>query len=297
MGADDEVRLALTQARDKGDPEKNLEHHERLIQDAAEQGAEIVCLQEMFRTSYIPQVQDPDRFELAEPIPGETTDRLQALAEDLGVVLVAPLFEKRAPGIHHNSAAVIDADGSLLGTYRKMHIPHDPNFYEKYYFTPGDAEEDGFRVFDTAAGRIGVLICWDQWFPEGARLTALQDADVLLYPTCIGHADADEDVHEQQLEAWQLAQRAHALANGVFVAAANRVGREGALTFWGRSFVADPFGRVQAQAPFNEEHVLVETLELDRIEETRNAWPFLRDRRPDAYGDITKRMIDASRDA
>lgn len=286
------LTLGLTQARDLGDPSKNLERHEELVRQAADQGADVVCLQELFRTSYIPQVEDPERFDLAEPIPGETTDRMGELAAELGVVVVAPIFERRTSGVYHNSAAVIDADGSLAGTYRKMHIPHDPNFYEKFYFTPGDADEDGFRVFDTAVGRIGVLICWDQWFPEGARLTAMKGADLVLYPTCIGHAEADEDVYEEQLEAWQVAQRAHALANGTFVAAANRVGREGTITFWGRSFVADPFGRVVAQAPFNEEHVLVHELDLERIEATRRAWPFLRDRRPDAYGAITKRLDD-----
>lgn len=286
------LTLGLTQAPDLGDPEKNLERHEQLVRQAADRGAELVCLQELFKTRYLPQVEDPALFDHAEPIPGPTTDRFGELAAELGVVIVAPIFEQRAAGIYHNSAAVLDADGSLLGTYRKMHIPHDPNFYEKYYFTPGDADEDGFRVFDTAAGRIGVLVCWDQWFPEGARLTALKGADLLLYPTCIGHAEADADVQEEQLEAWQLAQRAHALANGTYVAAANRVGQEGTITFWGRSFVADPFGRVVAEAPFNEEHVLVAEIDLDEIERTRRAWPFLRDRRPDAYGPIASRLLD-----
>lgn len=292
MDAQGSITVGLTQARDLGDPTKNLEHHEDLICEAAEDGAELVCLQELFRTEYVTRVEDQERFDWAEPVPGETTDRLGELAAELGVVVIAPVFERRAAGVYHNTAAVIDADGSLLGTYRKMHIPHDPNFYEKYYFTPGDPEEDGFRVFDTAAGKIGVLICWDQWFPEGARLTALQGADLLLYPTCIGHAEADEDVWERQREAWMLAQRAHALANGVYVAAANRVGREGTIEFWGSSFVADPFGEVVAQAPTGEEHVLVHELDLDRIEATRRAWPFLRDRRPEAYGDITKRLRD-----
>ncbi len=289
---DGEIRLGLIQAPDLGDPAKNLEHHASLVRQAAEEGAEIVCLQELFRTSYIPQVEEIERFDLAEEIPGETTDRLSELAAELGVVIVAPIFEKRAPGVYHNSAAVIDADGTLLGTYRKMHIPHDPNFYEKYYFTPGDADQDGFKVFDTQAGRLGVLICWDQWFPEAARLTAMKGADVIVYPTCIGHAEQDAEEHEEQLDAWQTAQRAHALANGTYVAAANRVGTEDAITFWGRSFVADPMGRIVAEAPFDEEHVLVTTLDLDETEATRRAWPFLRDRRPDAYDEITKRLID-----
>lgn len=292
MGADETLWLGLTQAKDQGDPEKNLEHHEALIQQAAAQGAQVVCLQELFKTRYLPQTQDPDRFDHAEPIPGETTDRLATLAQEHEIVIVAPIFERRARGVYHNSAAVIDADGSLLGTYRKMHIPHDPNFYEKYYFTPGDAQEDAFPVFDTRHGRIGVMICWDQWFPEPARIMALQDADVLLYPTCIGHAEQDAAVHKDQLQAWLLAQRAHALANGTYVAAANRAGQEGTLTFWGRSFIADPFGRITAQAPFNKEHVLVEALDLSLTEETRRAWPFMRDRRPEAYHDITQRHID-----
>lgn len=293
MAADEgTIELGLVQARDAGSREKNLERAEGFVREAAEEGAEVVCLQELFTTSYVPRVEDPDRFDLAEPIPGETTDRMAELADMLDTVIVAPVFERRTAGIYHNSAAVLDADGSLSGTYRKMHIPHDPNFYEKYYFTPGDPDEDGFRVFDTAAGSIGVLVCWDQWFPEAARATALKGADVLLYPTCIGHAEADEAVHEEQIDAWTTAQRAHALANGTYVAAANRVGREGSLTFWGRSFVADPFGRVTAQAPFNEEHVLVETLDLEAIEETRRAWPFLRDRRPEAYGDLGTRYQD-----
>lgn len=283
------VKVGLVQARDLGDPEKNLEHHVARIREAAEAGAEIVCLQELFRTAYFCQAEDPGLFDLAEPVPGPTTDRMGALAAELGVVLIVPVFERRAAGIYHNAAVVFDADGTELGTYRKMHIPHDPNFYEKYYFTPGDL---GFRTFDTRFGRIGVLICWDQWFPEGARLTALQGAEVLFYPTCIGHSDEDQEHAVRQQDAWMLAQRAHALANGVYVCAANRVGREDAITFWGGSFVADPFGHVAAQAPNGEEHVLVTELDLSLIEPTRRGWPFLRDRRTDAYGDLTKRFLD-----
>ncbi len=290
MGTNDTLRLALTQAKDQGDPTKNLEHHEHLIQQAAHQDAHVVCLQELFKTRYFPQHQDERFFDHAEPIPGETTDRLSHLATEHDLVIFAPLFEERAPGIYHNTAAIIDTDGTIQGTYRKMHIPHDPNFYEKYYFTPGDTQ-DPFPVFDTAHGRIGVMICWDQWFPEPARIMTLKDADVILYPTCIGHAEADQAVHEDQQEAWQLAQRAHALANGTYVAAANRTGPEGTLTFWGKSFIADPFGRITAQAPYNQEHVLVEPLDLSLKQDTRRAWPFLRDRRPEAYDSVTKRHI------
>lgn len=281
--------LSLIQAADTGDPDKNLEHHAQLVQEAAQAGADVVCLQELFRTDYFPQREDARQFDLAEPIPGPSTDRLSQLAEDLGIVIVAPIFEERSPGIYHNSAAVLDADGTIAGVYRKAHIPHDPNFFEKFYFTPGG---EGPLVVDTHAGRLGVLICWDQWFPEAARLAALQGAEILLYPTCIGHADADEDVAEEQREAWMLAQRAHALANEIFVAAANRVGPEGDVSFWGASFVAGPFGDIVQQAPVGEEHVLTTSLGLDRIGETRKAWPFLRDRRTDLYGDLTRRLID-----
>jgi N-carbamoylputrescine amidase len=284
-----DIELALIQSPDLGDPGKNLERHEQLVRQAADEGAELVCLQELFRTDYFPREEDQALFDRAEPIPGETTDRLGELADELGLVIVAPVFEERTAGVYHNSAAVIDRDGSIAGVYRKTHIPHDPNFFEKYYFTPG---EEGPLVVDTAVGRIGVLICWDQWFPEAARLAALEGADVVLYPTCIGHADADEDVAEEQREAWMLAQRAHALANEVYVAAANRVGREPSINFWGASFVAGPFGDVVAQAPVGEEHVLAATLDLERIEDTRKAWPFLRDRRPALYGDLTRRLVD-----
>jgi N-carbamoylputrescine amidase len=284
-----DIELALIQSPDLGDPGKNLERHEQLVRQAADEGAELVCLQELFRTDYFPREEDQALFDRAEPIPGETTDRLGELADELGLVIVAPVFEERTAGVYHNSAAVIDRDGSIAGVYRKTHLPHDPNFFEKYYFTPG---EEGPLVVDTAVGRIGVLICWDQWFPEAARLAALEGADVVLYPTCIGHADADEDVAEEQREAWMLAQRAHALANEVYVAAANRVGRESPINFWGASFVAGPFGDVVAQAPVGEEHVLAATLDLERIEDTRKAWPFLRDRRPDLYGDLTRRLVD-----
>jgi N-carbamoylputrescine amidase len=282
------MRIGLTQARDRGTAAKNLELHESLVRQAAP-AADVVCLQELFKTDYFPKTEDQSLLDLAEPVPGETTERMGELADELDTVLVVPIFEKRAPGVYHNSAVVIDADGSIAGTYRKAHIPHDPNFYEKYYFTPGD---EGPLVVDTQAGRIGVGICWDQWFPETARLAALEGADVLFYPTCIGHADADEEVYESQHEAWQLSMRAHALHNELYVGAANRVGREANVTFWGASFVAGPFGDVVDEAPMGEECVLTAELDLDRIEQTRNAWPFLRDRRPDVYGDLTRRLVD-----
>jgi N-carbamoylputrescine amidase len=289
MADEGPIELALIQSPDTGDPDKNLERHAQLVRDAVDEGAELVCLQELFRTDYFPRREDPELYDLAEPIPGPTTDRMGSLADELDTVIVAPVFEERAAGIYHNSAVVLDADGSIAGRYRKTHIPHDPNFFEKYYFTPGEA---GPIVVDTAVGRIGVMICWDQWFPEPARLAALEGAELLLYPTCIGHSEADEDVHEDQREAWMLAQRAHALHNEMYVAAANRVGHEPPIEFWGASFVAGPFGDVVEQAPVGEEHVLRATLDRDRIESTRQAWPFLRDRRPDLYEGLTRRLID-----
>ncbi|MDX1611314.1 MAG: carbon-nitrogen hydrolase [Candidatus Thermoplasmatota archaeon] len=281
------LTVGLTQARDLGDPEKNLEHHLDLIRQASAEGAQVICLQELFRTDYFPATEDPALFDLAEPIPGPTTQAVAALAEELEVVVIVPIFEERAPGIYHNSAAIIDADATLAGVYRKMHIPHDPGFFEKYYFTPGD---QGFQAFDTRYGRLGVLICWDQWFPEAARLAALEGAEVLFYPTCIGYAPEDAPFKDDQHEAWQLAQRAHALANGVHVCVANRVGEEAHATFWGQSFVSDPFGRVLAQASEEEEAILVQTLDLSETARVRRAWPFLRDRRIDAYQRMGERF-------
>ena len=286
--------LGLVQMRCDSRPERNLEKAIDRIRQAAEKGAQIVCLQELFRSQYFCQRQDPSLFDLAEPIPGPTTERLARVARDTGTVIVASMFERRAAGVYHNTAAVLDADGTLLGTYRKMHIPDDPLYYEKYYFTPGDL---GFRAFDTKFGRIGVLVCWDQWYPEGARLTALQGAQILFYPTAIGwHPRERAEFGAAQHEAWELMQRSHAIANGVFVAAVNRVGHEGAsdggLDFWGASFVSDPFGIVTARSPHDQEDVLLATCDLGRLEEVRRNWPFLRDRRIDAYGGLTRRMID-----
>jgi N-carbamoylputrescine amidase len=286
--------LGLVQMRCEAEPDANLEKAVQRIHEAAAAGAQIVCLQELFRSPYFCQRQDPNLFDLAEPIRGPTTERLAQTAKQAGTVVIASLFERRAPGVYHNTAAVLDADGSLLGLYRKMHIPDDPLYYEKYYFTPGDL---GFRAFDTRHGRIGVLVCWDQWYPEGARLTALQGAEVLFYPTAIGWHPAEKQQYgKAQHEAWELMQRAHAVANGVYVAAVNRVGHEGpagaGLEFWGASFVSDPFGIVLARASHEQEEVLVVKCDRQRQEDVRRNWPFLRDRRIDAYGDLTRRLID-----
>jgi N-carbamoylputrescine amidase len=286
--------LALVQMRCDADADANLEKAVTGIRQAAKAGAHLVCLQELFRTPYFCQKQDPSLFDLAETIPGPSTERLGKVARESSLVVVASLFEHRAAGVYHNTAVVFDADGELCGLYRKMHIPDDPLFFEKYYFTPGDL---GFRAFDTKVGRIGVLVCWDQWYPEAARLTALQGAGILLYPTAIGWHPREKEQHGQrQHQAWELIQRSHAVANGVFVAAANRVGHEGAtnggLEFWGASFVSDPFGEVLARASHDREEVLLVECDLRRLEETRRNWPFLRDRRIDAYSGLTRRFID-----
>jgi N-carbamoylputrescine amidase len=284
------VPVALVQMRCGEDPPKNLEHAIEGIEEAARRGARIVCLQELFRSQYPCQSQDADRFELAEPIPGPSTDALCKLAGARGVAIVASLFERRAEGLYHNTAVAIDADGRLLGRYRKMHIPDDPLYYEKYYFTPGDL---GFKSFAMRDARAGILICWDQWFPEAARATALAGAQILFYPTAIGwQFDEGPDVDSAQHDAWETAQRAHAIANGVFVVAVNRVGREGGIRFWGQSFVADPFGRVLARASATEEEILVVDLDLAQLERVRRNWPFLRDRRSDAYSDLSRRFRD-----
>jgi N-carbamoylputrescine amidase len=281
-------RVGLVQQSVDPDPGRSLKRAAEAVRTAAGRGAQIVCLQELFRTPYFPQRESAELFDLAEPIPGPTTEEMRALARELGVVLVVPLFEKRAPGLYHNSLVVIDADGSTAGLYRKMHIPDDPLFFEKFYFAPGDL---GFQAFDTAAGRIGTLICWDQWFPEGARLTALQGAEILFYPTAIGWLDGEsDDENRAQRDSWITIQRAHAIANGVFVAAANRVGQEGALRFFGSSFVCDPQGRILAQAGTDDEDVLVVDCPVARIEQQRRGWPFLRDRRIDAYEPLLRRF-------
>jgi N-carbamoylputrescine amidase len=286
--------IGLVQMSCAPEPEANLEKAVVRIREAAARGAQIICLQELFRGPYFCQREDPSLFDLAESIPGPSTEVLSRVARESGTVVVASLFERRTAGIYHNTAAVLDADGTLLGLYRKMHIPDDPLYYEKYYFTPGDL---GFRAFDTRFGRIGVLVCWDQWYPEGARLTALKGANVLFYPTAIGWHPSEKAEHGRaQHEAWELMQRAHAVANGVYVAAVNRVGHEGptggGLEFWGASFVSDPFGIVQARASHEREEVLVVPCDLRRLEEVRRNWPFLRDRRIDAYGELTRRLID-----
>jgi N-carbamoylputrescine amidase len=271
-------------------PEENLAKAVEQIHQAAHQGAQVVCLQELFRSRYFCQSEDTDHFSLAESIPGPTTDALSRLAIQHQIVIIVPLFEKRAEGLFHNTAVVIDADGAVLGKYRKMHIPDDPLYYEKFYFTPGDL---GFRTFQTRYARIGVLVCWDQWFPEGARLTALGGAQILLYPTAIGWQHADKlKARQAQHEAWETIQRGHAVANGVYVAAVNRVGTEDGLQFWGASFVSDPFGRLLARASQEAEETLIVPCDLNRINTIRQNWPFLRDRRIDAYDNLTKRYLD-----
>lgn len=289
--------LGLIQERCTSDKAANLEKTSELIRVAAKRGAQVICLQEIFSTPYFCTVEDHKFFELAETVSGETVTTMQKLAKELAVVIVVPFFERRAAGLFHNSAAVIDADGALLGVYRKMHIPDDPLYYEKFYFTPGDAEP-GFQVFKTRYANIGVLICWDQWYPEGARLTALQGADLLFYPTAIGwHPGEKEEFGAAQVQAWQTMQRAHAISNGVFVAAANRIGHEATpgtegIEFFGNSFVYDPFGRTLAQASNDKAEILISECDKKLIDQTRTHWPFLRDRRVDAYGKITSRFID-----
>ena len=282
--------IGLVQMRCADDPGENLERALARVEEAAGSGARVICLQELFRSPYPCQSEDPARFSLAEPIPGPTTEAFSKLARARGVTLVASLFERRAEGVYHNTAAVIDAHGNILGLYRKMHIPDDPLYYEKFYFAPGDL---GFRSFETREARLGVLVCWDQWFPEAARLTALAGAQILFYPTAIGwQFDEGKAVEAAQHDAWETVQRAHAIANGVFVAAVNRVGEEGEIRFWGQSFVADPFGRVLARASATGEETLLVDCDLALVEQVRREWPFLRDRRIDAYGDLDKRFRD-----
>ncbi len=288
------VSVGLVQMHCTADAAGNLARAVAGVRTAAARGARIVCLQELFRSEYFCQTEDHAHFALAEAIPGPSTEALAAVARELGVVLVASLFEKRAEGLYHNTAAVLDADGTYLGKYRKMHIPDDPQYYEKFYFAPGDT---GFRTFDTAVGRIGVLICWDQWYPEGARLTALRGAQILFYPTAIGWLPAEKaEYGAAQKDAWTTMQRSHAIANGVFVVAVNRVGHEGqpapnGIDFWGGSFVSDPYGKVLARAGEGDE-VLVVECDLALTDVARTHWPFLRDRRIDAYGQLTQRFID-----
>jgi N-carbamoylputrescine amidase len=297
----EKFKVGLVQMSMTSDPDKNLLHAIERAGDAASRGAQIVCLPELFQTQYFCQREDASLFDLAEPIPGPTSTKLSEVAKRLKIALIASLFEKRAAGVYHNTAAVFDADGSVLGLYRKMHIPDDPLYYEKYYFTPGDL---GFRAFDTNVGRVGTLVCWDQWYPEGARLTALQGAHVLFYPTAIGwHPSEKAEYGVAQHDAWRTIQRAHAIANGVYVAVVNRVGFEtgdirgksapgAGLEFWGGSFLCDPFGRVIAEGSHDKEEILVGEVDLHALEDIRRNWPFLRDRRIDSYAPITSRLID-----
>jgi N-carbamoylputrescine amidase len=303
-------RVALIQMACAADTAANLDKAADQVREAARAGANVVCLPELFRAQYFCQREEHALFDLAESIPGPSTERLSAIAREEKIVLIASLFERRAPGLYHNTAAILEQDGSLAGVYRKMHIPDDPLYYEKFYFTPGDL---GFKAFETSQGKIGTLVCWDQWYPEGARVTALKGANTLFFPTAIGwHPSEKAEFGEAQYSAWQTIQRAHAIANGVFVAAVNRVGHEqgdvehngangpisvkgpegAGLEFWGGSFIADPFGRVIAQASHDREEILIAEIDLKLLEDTRRNWPFLRDRRIDAYGGITSRFLD-----
>lgn len=284
------VRVGVVQMRMHEDVGTNVKRCIDLIHRAADQGAQIISTPELFSSLYFCQKEDAAYFDLAESIPGPTTDALSKVAKERGITLVGSLFEKRAPGLFHNTAVVIDENGALVGKYRKMHIPDDPNYYEKFYFTPGDL---GFRAFPTKHAKVGTLVCWDQWFPEGARLTAMRGAEVLFYPTAIG-AGAHESagIPEKQRQAWITIQRAHAIANGVFVSVANRVGKEGDMRFWGSSFICGPLGEVLAQASDDKEEALVATLDLADIDVVRQGWPFFRDRRIDAYADLSQRFLD-----
>ncbi len=290
----DIVKLGLLQTTCSADANANLKKTLALVERAAKQGAQIICTQELFRSQYFCQTEDHKNFLLAEKIPGPTTDAFCKLAKKHKVVIVASLFEKRASGVYHNTAAVIDADGSLMGIYRKMHIPDDPLYYEKFYFTPGDL---GFKTWDTKYGKIGVLVCWDQWYPEAARLTAMQGAQILFYPTAIGwHPSEKKEYGAKQHNAWETIQRSHAVANGCYVATPNRIGREiisdKGIEFWGQSFVAGTSGEILAKASVDKEEILIVPVDLNTVDVTRTHWPFLRDRRIDAYGDLTKRLVD-----
>ena len=286
------VKIGLVQMSCTASVSENLKKAESGIRDAAAKGAQIICLQELFTSLYFCDVEEYENFKLAEPVPGPSSDALSHVAKELGVVIIASLFEKRAQGLYHNTTAVLDADGTYLGKYRKMHIPDDPAYYEKFYFTPGDL---GYKVFKTKFASIGVLICWDQWYPEAARLTALAGAEVLFFPTAIGWATSqNEETNNEQYNAWQTIQRSHAIANGVHVVSVNRVGleQEGRMKFWGGSFVSNPFGSLIAKASHDEEEVMVVEVDLAKTDQYRTHWPFLRDRRIDSYGEIVKRYVD-----
>jgi N-carbamoylputrescine amidase len=288
--AKDKITVGLVQMSAGESPSANVAKALERVATAAKKGAQIVCLQELFRSRYFCQSENQRNFKLAESIPGPTTDALAAVASEREIVVVASVFERRSAGIYHNTAVVIDADGAIVGMYRKMHIPDDPLYYEKFYFTPGDL---GFPSFQTRYARIGALVCWDQWFPEGARSAALSGAQILFYPTAIGWIPNEpRSVARHQRDAWELIQRSHAVANGVYVASVNRVGREGKIKFWGHSFVAGPFGEMIAHAGAEREEVLLAKCDLGKIEETRQSWPFLRDRRVDAYASLLSRAVD-----
>ncbi len=292
----DKYKVGLVQMSMREDLDANLKKAVEFVREAAAKGAKVVCLPEMFRSQYFCQVEDHDNFDLAETIPGPSTASLAKVADETGATIIAPLFEERALGLYHNSLVIIKPGEQVVGVYRKMHIPDDPAYYEKFYFAPGDL---GFKTFDTEVGRIGTLICWDQWYPEGARLTALQGAEVLFYPTAIGwHPQEKDQYGASQLDAWRTIQRSHSIANGVYVAGVNRVGHEitvdgtPGIQFWGKTFLSDPFGVIVAEADSEAEQLVIGEIDPARIQEVRRNWPFLRDRRVDAYGDITKRFID-----
>jgi N-carbamoylputrescine amidase len=295
------INIGLVQMTCSADVSENLEKAIEGIKNAAKQGANIICLQELFCSLYFCDVESQENFKYAEPIPGPTTDILSEISKELGIVIIASLFEKRAAGLYHNTTAVLDADGTYMGKYRKMHIPDDPGYYEKYYFTPGDSpiagqssEGAGYRIFETKFAKIGVLICWDQWYPEAARITALMGAEVLFYPTAIGWdtTEANTNINREQYNAWQTIQRSHAIANGVHVVSVNRVGQEQEQLFWGGSFVANPHGTLLYLASHDQPEVHVQEIDLDKTEYYRSTWPHLRDRRVDSYGPILKRFID-----
>ena len=288
--------VALIQMAVGADGDDNLQRASSRVLEAARNGAHVVCLPELFRFPYFCQREDPEFFDLAEPLDGPTVETMSGIALRSGIVLVTPIFERRAPGVYHNSAVILDADGSVAGIYRKMHIPDDPAYYEKFYFTPGDL---GFRAFNTKFGRVGTLICWDQWYPEGARLTALQGASILFYPTAIGWHPHEKEKHgAAQRDAWRTVQRGHAIANGIYVAAANRIGLEkpagggAGIEFWGSSFIADPQGVIIAEGSTDKEEILMAEVDVAHLEDVRRNWPFFRDRRIDAYGNITHRFLD-----
>ncbi len=293
------VKIGIVQMSCSANVNDNQTKAIQKIREAAAQGAQVICLQELFKSLYFCDVEDHSNFSLAEAIPGPTTDTFGLLAKELNVVIITSLFEKRAHGLYHNTTAVLDADGTYLGKYRKMHIPDDPGYYEKFYFTPGDStdtreDQSGYRIFETKFAKIGVLICWDQWYPEAARITSLMGAEILFYPTAIGWDTNESDplINDEQYGAWQTVQRGHAVANGVYVVAVNRVGREADQLFWGGSFIANPQGRLLYLAPHNQEVVHTETLDLEKLDFYRTTWPFLRDRRIDSYRPILKRFID-----